>query len=176
MKAAERFPAPGVKDVAALAGVSPSTVSNYLNRPEVVHESTRTRIERAIRQLGFIRNENARQLRAGSSHTFALVLLDAWIPFFTEVARGVEDTGVASGWTVLFSNSARDPEREPRSLNVFAAERVRGILVVPKQDLRIRLREMQRQGITCVTVEPPDRADDISSVEVDHRAGGRAAA
>jgi len=169
-------PMPGVKDVAALAGVSASTVSNFLNRPEVVLPDTRIRIERAVQQLGFVRNETARHLRAGSSRTIALMLLDAWIPFYGEVARGVEDAAATGGWTVLFSNSARDPERELRSLNIFEAQRVHGVLVVPQQDLRQRLRELQRRGITCVTVEQAADADDISSVAIDDVAGGRAAA
>src|SRR6478609_8728404 len=167
---------PGGKDVAALAGVSASTVSNYLNRPEVVNERTRSRIDRAVRQLGFIRNESARQLRGGTSRTFAVVLRDAWLPVFGELARGIEDTASPGGWTTLFSNSARDPDRELHYLDVFAAMRVRGILVVPQQDLRGALRNMQRQGIACVTVEQPASAADIHSVEIDNRAGGRAAA
>ncbi len=169
-------PTPGVKDVAALAGVSASTVSNYLNRPEVVSERTRLRIDRAVRQLGFIRNESARQLRGGTSRTFAVVLLDAWLPFFGELAQGIEDTGAAGGWTVLFSNSAHDPVRELRYLEVFAAMRVGGIVVMPQQDLRSALRNLQRQGIACVTVEQPASAADIWSVEIDDSAGGRTAA
>jgi LacI family transcriptional regulator len=169
-------PTPGVKDVAALAGVSASTVSNYLNRPEVVNEHTRLRIDRAVRQLGFIRNEGARQLRGGTSRTFAVVLHDAWLPFFGELAQGIEDTGAAGGWTVLFSNSARDPIRELRYLEVFAAMRVGGIVVMPQQDLRNALRNLQRQGIACVTVEHSAGAADIWSVEIDDSAGGRTAA
>jgi LacI family transcriptional regulator len=169
-------PIPGIRDVAALAGVSASTVSNYLNRPEVVLPDTATRIERAVQQLGFVRNETARNLRAGSSRTLALILLDAWIPFYGEVARGVEDAAAVGGWTVLFSNTARDPQRELRSLNIFEAQRVQGVLVVPQQDLRARLRELQRRGISCVTLEQPSVADDISSVAIDDVAGGRAAA
>jgi len=165
-----------VKDVAALAGVSASTVSNYLNRPEVVNERTRLRIDRAVRQLGFIRNESARQLRGGTSRTFGVVLRDAWLPVFGQLARGIEDTASPGGWTVLFSDSAGDPECELRYLDAFAAMRVRGILVVPQQDLRSALRNMQRQGIVCVTVEQPAGAADIHSVEIDNRAGGRTAA
>jgi LacI family transcriptional regulator len=171
-----RSSAPGVKDVAALAGVSPSTVSNYLNRPDVVRPDTKARIDRAVRQLGFVRNESARQLRAGSSRTFALVLLDAWIPFYGELSRGVEDVAAAAGWTVLFSNSARDSDRELRNLEAFEGYRVQGILIVPQQDLRGRLRELQRRGIRCVTLERSTPADDISSVTIDDNAGGRAAA
>ena len=61
----------GVKDVAALAGVSLGTVSNVLNRPDRVSARTRERVERAMADLGFVRNESARQLRAGHSSTVA---------------------------------------------------------------------------------------------------------
>ncbi len=172
---ASLVPRPGVKDVAAVAGVSASTVSNFLNHPAVVVPQTRARIERAILQLGFVRNETARNLRAGTSRTIALVLLDAWIPFYGELSRGVEDAATADGWTVLFSNSARNAERELRYLDIFEAQRVAGLLVVPQQDLRSRLRDLQRRGISCVTIEQPSTAEDISSVSIDDVAGGRAA-
>jgi len=69
--------ASSVKDVAARAGVSLGTVSNVLNRPDRVSPETRARVEQAMRDLGFVRNESARQLRAGHSRTLAYVLLDA---------------------------------------------------------------------------------------------------
>ena len=74
-----------VKDVAALAGVSLGTVSNVLNRPERVSEPTRRKVEDALSRLGFVRNESARQLRAGQRRTIAYVVLDAANPFFTDV-------------------------------------------------------------------------------------------
>src|SRR6188472_2245637 len=79
-----------VKDVAALAGVSLGTVSNVLNRPERVSAGTRQRVEQAMTELGFVRNEFARQLRMGTSSTLAYVMLDATNPFFTDVAQGIE--------------------------------------------------------------------------------------
>ncbi|MFD2350948.1 LacI family DNA-binding transcriptional regulator [Nonomuraea ferruginea] len=57
-------PSPSIKDVAALAGVSPGTVSNVLNRPEKVAGATRDRVESAIRELGFVRHGSASTLRA----------------------------------------------------------------------------------------------------------------
>ena len=78
----------GVKHVAARAGVSVGTVSNVLNRPDTVSEATRRKVVRAIAELGFVRNESGRQLRAGLSRTIAYVVLDASNPFFTDVARG----------------------------------------------------------------------------------------
>ncbi len=88
---------PGIKDVAAQAGVSVGTVSNVLNRPDLVSEPTRSRVQAAIAELGFVRNDSARQLRAGRSRTVAYVVLDAGNPFFTDVARGVEDCARQAG-------------------------------------------------------------------------------
>jgi LacI family transcriptional regulator len=69
-----------IREVAAYAGVSVGTVSNVLNRPDIVAEPTRSRVRAAIEQLGFIRNESARQLRAGRSRTIGLVVLDVANP------------------------------------------------------------------------------------------------
>ena len=66
---------PSMKDVALRAGVSLGTVSNVLNRPELVSERTRQRVQEAIAELGFVRNESARQLRGGGSRTLAYVVL-----------------------------------------------------------------------------------------------------
>src|SRR5690606_27769346 len=82
---------PSVADVARVARVSVGTVSNVLNRPEMVNPETRERVELAIAELSFVRNGRARQLRQGSSTTVGAVLLDIRNPFFTDIARGVED-------------------------------------------------------------------------------------
>ena len=71
-----------MKDVARQAGVSVGTVSNVLNRPELVAPLTRDRVREAINQLGYVRSENARQLRAGQSR----VILWSWYGFVTAVA------------------------------------------------------------------------------------------
>ena len=77
-------------NVAKRAGVSLGTVSNVLNRPERVAPATRERVLQAIEELGFVRNEAARQLRAGRSRTIGLLVLDIGNPFFTDLAAGVE--------------------------------------------------------------------------------------
>ncbi|MEN0072661.1 MAG: LacI family DNA-binding transcriptional regulator, partial [Propionicimonas sp.] len=120
-----------VKDVAELAGVSVGTVSNVLNRPESVAERTREKVEAAMAELHFLRNASARQLRAGISTTVGAVLVDLGNPFYTEIARGIEDRLAMEGHTLLLCSSDEDAEREAYFLRQFAEQGVYGILVTP---------------------------------------------
>lgn len=167
--------AASVKDVAALAGVSPSTVSNYLNRPQLLGERSRERVAHAIAELEFVPNESARQLRAGSSKTLALILLDAWLPFFSDLSRGVEDAVQNRGWSLFFSNSNRDPEREMANLNMFEAHRVKGLVIIPQGRVNDRLEQLQNRGIECVVVGPTEESSQISAVTFDDVGGGKLA-
>ncbi|PYI39448.1 LacI family transcriptional regulator [Arthrobacter psychrolactophilus] len=164
-----------VKDVAALANVSASTVSNYLNRPHLLGEGSRKRVAAAIAELGFVPNESARQLRAGSSKTLALILLDAWLPYFSDLSRGVEDVVRDRGWSLFFSNSNRDIEREMANLDMFEAHRVQGLVIIPQGLVKDRLEQLQGRGIECVVVGPTEKSDHISAVTFDDIGGGRLA-
>ncbi|WP_226346463.1 LacI family DNA-binding transcriptional regulator [Agilicoccus flavus] len=165
-----------VKDVARAAGVSVGTVSNVLNRPDVVAEATRVRVLAAIDRLGFVRNEAARHLRSGSSRAIGLVVIDAGNPFFTDLARGVEDTVEGFGDSVLLGNSAEDPRREARYLELFEQQRVRGVLVTPTRGELPDLSGFERLDIPVVVLDRHLPAFAVSSVSVDDVAGGRLAA
>src|SRR5687768_3316430 len=107
---------PGIKAVAARAGVSVGTVSNVLNRPDAVSADNRQKVLAAIDELGFVRNSSASSLRAGRSRVLGLVVLDIGNPFFTDVARGVEEVAAARGMSVLLCNTDGSVEREARHL------------------------------------------------------------
>lgn len=90
----------GVKDVAARADVSVGTVSNVLNRPEIVSEAPRSLVMAAIDELAFVRNESARKLSPGRSRTIGLIVLDVGNSSFTDLARvtgGAEDVTDEAG-------------------------------------------------------------------------------
>ena len=106
----------GVKDIALAAGVSLGTVSNVLNHPDRVSPRTKARVEQVMADLGFVPNESARQLRAGRSRTLAYVVLDASNPFFTDVARGVEETVAARDLSLFMCNSDDRADRERKYL------------------------------------------------------------
>ena len=167
---------PGMKDVAAVAGVSIGTVSNVLNRPHLVSEATRLRVQAAIVELGFVRNETARQLRAGSSRTIAYVVLDAANPFFNDVARGVEEVARAEGMVVYLCNSNQDGLREREYLERLREQRVQGVLITPIDPGGDRLAEMAGNGgMPVVLVDCHSRDETQCSVAVDDVLGGELA-
>lgn len=165
-----------IKAVASEAGVSPGTVSNVLNHPELVRPVTRDRVLATMSALGYVRNEAARLLRAGSSRTLAMIVLDAWNPFFADIARGVEDVAVAEGWTVLLANSHRNADREVAYLREFAERRVAGMLISPYADLTVPLRTLRQGGMESVLLDARASDPDGLSVSVDDVEGGRLAA
>ncbi|HEX5997355.1 MAG TPA: LacI family DNA-binding transcriptional regulator [Jiangellales bacterium] len=169
--------AASIKEVARQAGVSLGTVSNVLNRPEVVSPATRQRVLDAIAELGFVRNDSARQLRAGRSRTVAIVVLDVSNPFFTDVVRGAESVVEAAGGMVMVCNSGEDPARERRHLDLLEEQRVRGVLVTPVNAGRQpRLERFVERGIPVVLVDRGAGHANQCSVAVDDVLGGRIAA
>lgn len=165
-----------MNEVARLANVSHGTVSHVLNHPERVSPARREAVEKAIKELGFVRHEAARHLRAGKSNTVGLLLLDAWNLAFSDVARGVEDMTMGRGWNVMISNSARDIEREKTYLRLFHEQRVAGLIVIPHDQPADNLHEIRAGGVPVVVVDRAETGDQGMSVAVDDVFGGELAA
>ena len=168
--------ATSIRDVAGRAGVSVGTVSNVLNRPELVTPATRERVLEAIEHLGFVRNESARHLRAGVSRTIGLVVLDIANPFFTDVARGVEEVANAAGLAVILCNSDDRAAKEAAHLDVLAEQRVQGVLITPTAELSPAVEALRSRGTPVVLLDRRANGPDRCSVAVDDVLGGRLAA
>jgi LacI family transcriptional regulator len=166
---------PSIADVAALAGVSTGTVSNVLNRPQLVAVATRERVAAAITQLGFVRNESARVLGSGSSRAIGFVALDVGNPFFIDIARAAGDVVREVGSVVLLADSREDAEHEQANLALFAEQRVRGVLLSPVGAAKPATRLLHRVGIPAVLLDPPDQDAAACSVGTDDVDGGRQA-
>jgi LacI family transcriptional regulator len=160
-----------IRHVAAEAGVSVGTVSNVLNRPEHVAQHTRDRVNAAIRELGFVRNESARQLRAGRSRMIGLVVLDVANPFFTDLARGVEDEVSKAGLAVILCNSDEQEGKEQRYLELLEEHRVQGVLITPV-GATATLDRLRQRGTPVVLVDSTARSHGQCSVAVDDVLGG----
>lgn len=165
-----------VRDVAAAASVSVGTVSNVLNRPSKVAPATAARVLKAIEDLGFVRNDAARQLRAGRSRSIGLVVLDIGNPFFAEVARGAEARAAEDGMTVLLGNSDERSERESAYLDLFREQRVNGVLVTPVADDLASLERLRNGGVPVILVDREAPDSGFGSVAVDDVEGGHLAA
>ncbi|WP_105567774.1 LacI family DNA-binding transcriptional regulator [Microbacterium halophytorum] len=165
-----------IRDVAQRAGVSVGTVSNVLNRPDEVSAESVDRVSRAIDELGYVRNDAARQLRAGVSTTVGFVVLNGQNPFYNEVVRGAEDEAAQRGNAILYGSTDEDPGREKVYLDLFRQQQVRGILLAPYGDVLPHLRSLRRAGIATVLVDRFNADNEFSSVSLDSVAGGRMAA
>lgn len=161
-----------IKDVANHAGVAVGTVSNVLNYPERVASKTRDRVQASIAELGFVRNDVARQLRAGHSRTIGLVVLDIGNPFFSSLARAAEDAAAEGGNAVVLGNSGHDPKRELHYIDLFEEQRVQGVLISPVAENSKRLAALTARGTKVVLVDSPSSEGEFSSVSVDDVSGG----
>ncbi|WP_062217640.1 LacI family DNA-binding transcriptional regulator [Streptomyces sp. NBRC 109706] len=162
----------GIKEVARAAGVSVGTVSNVINRPQMVAEETRERVQAAIVRLGYVRSESARQLRAGQSRIISLLVLDMANPFFVDVASGAERVARAEKLGVMLCNSAQSVAEEADYLSLFAEQRVRGVLLTPADMSGRNLAEFRRHGIPFVFVDRVLPSAEGCSVSVDDVRGG----
>ncbi len=166
-----------MRDVAERSGVSLGTVSNVLNKPELVAEATRRQVLKAIADVGFVRNNAARQLAAGRGQAIGLVTLDINNPFFSEVARGVEEAADEAGLLVILCSSACSLEREERQLGLLEEQRVAGILMSPieRKPCR-RIREVHARGTPVVLLDRHRSARQWCSAAVNDTLGARLAA
>lgn len=164
-----------IRDVSQLAGVSTATVSNTINRPDMVLPATRDRVNAAIEQLGFIPNQHARQLNGLSSQVLGLVVIDASNPFFTEVARAVEGTASEHDNVVILCNSGGSNDKETNFLRLLAGQRVRGILLTPSRANEDEQAKIARSPVPVVLLDY-SAGTEFCSVSVDHIRGGRLAA
>ena len=156
-----------------MAGVSVGTVSNVLNRPDFVSESTRQRVLDAMNELGFVRNATARQLRAGHSQTVGVVVLDLANPFYTGIVRGIEDRLAEDNHLLMLCSSDENEGRETRYLRQFAEQGVRGILITPFGNLNERFDLLKNLRIPVVLLDT--HSPDLACVSVDNVKGGRLA-
>ncbi|MBT2483798.1 MULTISPECIES: LacI family DNA-binding transcriptional regulator [unclassified Microbacterium] len=117
-----------IYDVAALAGVSPATVSRVFNGTPVSKEKV-VAVRAAAARLNFTPNRTARTLRRQSSEVIALVIPDIENPYFTEMARGVEDAASAAGYSVVLCNSDSQTEKEATYLQIAVAENMSGVII-----------------------------------------------
>lgn len=160
-----------IGDVAKRAGVSAMTVSRVINNSGYISQETRERVEQAIAELGYVPNALARGLRFKQTKTLALVLTDITNPFFTTVARGVEDAASEQGFTVMFCNTDESEEKEASYLNVLVQKQVDGVLLVPAQSSPDSVTFLRERGVRFVVLDRRIPGADVDTVRCDSEHG-----
>jgi LacI family transcriptional regulator len=154
---------PNITDVAKRAGVAPITVSRVINNSGYASEATRKRVEEAVAELGYVPNTLARGLRSKRTNTLALVMTDITNPFFTLIARGVEDAACAAGFTVIFCNTDESESEEAKYIKILAQKQVDGVLLVPASRDPKSIEFLQSKKIAVVLLDRsvPDSLIDV---------------
>lgn len=152
-----------IRDVAKLARVAPITVSRVLNKSGYVSPETQLRVEAAAAELNYVPNMLAHSLRSNRTQTLALVLTDITNPFWTTVARGVEDEANAHGFNVIFCNTDENPAKQDQYISMLLRRRVDGVLLVPATSNGAAVLALRAQGVQVVAL---DRRVDGVAVDV----------
>jgi LacI family transcriptional regulator len=160
-----------IRDVARLAGVSTMTVSRVVNRSGYTSPETRRRVEQAVAELGYVPNAVARHLRSKQTHTIALVLSDITNPFFTTIARGVEDIAGPRGFGVMYCNTDESDEEEARYLRLLVERQVDGVLLVPAGNPGASARLLRDHQVPLVILDRRVPRRRIDTVRCDSEGG-----
>ncbi|MEU9557161.1 LacI family DNA-binding transcriptional regulator [Streptomyces fumanus] len=158
-----------IKDVAAEAGVSVATVSRVLNGHPSVSAQARTRVLAAVAALGYRPNAVARSLRTDQTRTLGLVISDVLNPYFTELARSVEEEARALGYSVIIGNADERPELQDHHVTTLLDRRIDGLLVSPTDGGSPRMIEAARGGTPMVFVDRWIPGVDVPVVRSDGR-------
>jgi len=165
-----------IYDVARRAGVSPSTVSRVLGSPEYsARPNVRAAIVQAAQELGYRRNQLARNLKSDSSQDVGVIVPNVTNPYYIDLVRGVEDVAYREGFDVFLCSTDRRSERELQYLRRLGEKRVWGLIVAivsESSEVRHELRGWQGRAVTFdQTLDEPD----MFHVVADNVQGGRLA-
>jgi LacI family transcriptional regulator len=144
-----------------------------VNRSGPVSAAVRERVERAIEELGYVPSRIARGLRSRRTRTLALVVSDITNPFFTTVARGVEDAASDREHLVMLCNTDESEEEEIRYLEMLTGQNVDGVLLVPARGAERARALAKRRQLPLVLLERRVPGTEHSIVHCDTRSGAR---
>ena len=161
-----------IRDVAKKAGVAACTVSRVLNGTAAVSQETRTKIEKAMKELDYIPNELARGMFRQKSGIIAMLVPSIKHPFFSSLADYIEKELYVKGYKLMLCSTSGSIEREQEYLNTFKSNLVDGIIMAVNS-LHETVYEQFTKPMVMLDCQI---SENIPFVVSDHRMGGRLAA
>lgn len=162
-----------IKQVALAAGVSYTTVSHVLNDTRPVSPDARARVLAAASALHYVPSALARSLRSRTTGTIGLIIPNNTNPYFSEVARGIEDSCYAAGYSVILCNSDDDPAKQRDYLDVLLAKRCDGLIMAALAQTDGAL--LRQRQVPAVFLDRAPEGLDNDVVGIDNLAGGELA-
>lgn len=164
-----------IKEVAKLANVSPATVSRVINGTARVDKDKTERVQRAIKETGFVPNEVARSLFKKSSKTIGCILPSIKNPFFTQLASAVEHTADKHGYKLIFCNTENEFKKEKAALQMLTSINADGIILITSNE------KMYEYIKSCsipivITDRGLSKNNNAGYIHCDNYSGGRLAA
>ena len=164
-----------IRDVARKAGTSPATVSRVLTGSANVRPEKREAVLRAIEELNYTPNLLARGLKTQRTQTLGVIINDIRDIFYSTVAKGIQDFARCNDYQILIADTAAEPERERKMLQVMRDKGVEGIVFAPlgwNQDV---VQELWAEGMALIAVDRTLAGVELPTVLVDNRGGAERA-
>jgi LacI family transcriptional regulator len=142
-----------LRNIAEAAGVATGTVSMVINRSPLVAEATRARVLAVIRDLGYVYDRGAAQLRSKRTNIVGTSMCDLLNPYFAEIVAGIEQSLSATGRMLFLGNSGESAQRQAQFLDTLREYNVDGIALMPAMGTpRAAVARVQGWGIPLVMV------------------------
>ncbi len=155
-----------IKDVAAAAGVSHSTVSRALAQSSLVKQETAENIRRISQKMGYRVSAVARSLATSRTRTIGAVVSSIADPFVAEIVNGIEETATEHGYSVFLANSGADPEREIRVVHSFEEQCVDGIVIMASRVGALYIPMLSEMRVPIVLINNQHPSEFVHSVTI----------
>jgi DNA-binding LacI/PurR family transcriptional regulator len=160
-----------ISKVAARARLSTATVSRAMNQSDLVRPQTAEKVQRAIRELGYYPNTQARALVSGKTRMFGLIISDIVNPFFPELVKSFEFAAIRHGYEVIVANTDYSSERMGLCVRRMIERRVDGVAIMTSEIDRHLLSELEQHRLPIVFLDTGRVKPLISNISVDYDRG-----
>jgi len=162
------MPTVTLRDVAADAKVSKSTVSLVLRSSPLVADDTRLAVLTSIDKLGYVYNRGAASVRSKRSQLVGLIVPDIRNPFFAEIAMGAEDQLADSAYVSMLANTSGQHSRQVQMVTTIQEHQIDGVLFCPTQDTsEAEIEKLQRQTPMVLAIRDYPGLS-VDSVDIDN--------
>jgi DNA-binding LacI/PurR family transcriptional regulator len=160
-----------IREVAKRARVSIATVSRTINNPSAVDPATAERVRRAVNELRYFPDSQARSLVSGRSRILGLIVSDITNPFFPELVKGFEDVAIHHGYEIMVSSTNYDSARMALCVRRLLERKVEGVAIMTSEMDQPLIDQLVRRKVPTVFLDVGSVHALISNIQVDYASG-----